>query len=257
MALTIFGPDGSKRLATASEQAREDARVAAEPMEHYLAQLRALQDYKATQKMLKGFRDKGLEPSRTRSGFAHRMRENPGAAVRFESWIARRDKDGVLIPPTLDWKDWDPIAHGEGTTYRFTPRTRLKDAELFDVWAERPGKGRRKQRRLIRRGFKQNCGEGECGRMVCAMCWAIAHADVTGEEAIRVKSTLGDNIKVVDPSGVNPKGLRKSRTKDLDEDQRARFALTSTIHHHKEGASQAVEFGSKDWTTDAHPHKPK
>lgn len=234
--LVVFDPNGEKHRASPVEQAQFDADVKARKHDELMQMLAALDDHKLDKKMYKGFRAKGLQQSKTRSVYAWRMRERRNTAEKFESFSARTDKYGNQIPPQADMRDWDYAPPGEGTLFRLMPRTRIADLEVFDVWVVRVAKGR-KRKRCLRKDFKRNCGEGKCGKSTCAMCWAIEKAQVRDDETIVVMRRDGPHPRVVDSSGVHPKGARSSKAQDLGEDQKGPFQLTSSLYSHKKGAS--------------------
>ncbi|SRR5258705_875809 len=238
--LVIYGPDNEPaRLATPQEKAQFDLDEKARIDQQLYRMACEIHEAKLDKKMYAGFRRKGIQQNKTRSSFAHRMRNKQSSAVKFESGSVRWDKNGNPIPPTMDIiKDWDYCPPGEGTLWRTVPRTMLVDSEVFDVWLVRRDASGHKRSRCVEKAFKRNCGSGECGKNSCAMCYAIANIDVKESETIQIKVREGPKPRVIDPSGVNPKGNRNSKAKDMGEDQRAMFQLTSTIHSHKPGASE-------------------
>lgn len=235
--LIVFGPDGQKHRASPVEQAAFDAEQAARQKHDLAEMLKALDDHKRDKVMYKELRAKGLQQPKTRGSFAYRMRHRSHSAVKFESYSERVDKYGTKIPPQADIKDWDYCPPGEGTLWRLKPVTRVKDFDVFDVgvvWFD----GKRKRKRWICANFKRNCAEGTCGKDSCAMCWAIEHMPVKENETIITRRRDGPNPRVVDSSGVHPKGARSAKAKDMGLDQRSIFHLTSSQLSHKEGASQ-------------------
>lgn len=235
--LIIYGPDGTSHRASDTEQAAFDGWSKKRESELLVRLALRIADAVATAKMHKAFRDKGLVQPHTRSTFAWRMRERPYSAVRFESFVARKDKYGNIIPPMLDWKDWDFAAPGEGTTWRLSPRLRISNIEVFDVWVVTQLPSGKKRRKLMRADFKSMCESAHCERESCALCWAGRTLMLKDNEIIKIERREG-KLNVVDPSGVNPHGKQNSKAQDMGEDQRAPYQLTSTIHAHKKGASE-------------------
>lgn len=236
--LVIFGPDNEPgRRATPAEQARFDADQKVMDSDTLLRICLRLHSARGDKQLHQALKAKGLQQSKTRSTLAWKMRNRRESAEKFESFSERTAKDGSVIPPSADFKDWDYAPVGEGTLWRTVPRLTYKDLELFDVWIVRVAANGRKRRRCVEKGFKRSCGEGTCERVSCAMCWAIESLDVKNNETIVVKRREGNNPKVIDPSGVHPKGARNASAQDMGEDQRAPFGLTSTQQDHKQGAS--------------------
>ena len=237
--LIIYGPDGEEpRRASPEEQAEFDAVQKARHEEQVEKAFRGMDERNAARELKRELKKKGLTPNKTRSVYAWRYRERRGTATRFESYIDRETKDGDKIPATLDMmKDWDYAPPGEGTLWREGPRLNHSDLEVFDVFAVRRDKKGKKRRRVIETNFKNNCGDVSCGKESCAICWAVNFADVKEDETIVAKRRDGPKPRVVDPSGVHPKGARTGKAQDMGLDQRAPFNLTSTLYSFKEGAS--------------------
>jgi hypothetical protein len=233
--LIIYTPDGGKHRASDEEQRKFNEWEKREE-EAYIQQFyEDCRNAKATKKMLKGFKDKGFIQTRTRGTYAWKSHEEKAASLfRFASWIALTDKDGNVIPPALDWKQWDfePIAPNEGTYWMLMPRLRWTGIEVYDVWVITKLKSGRKRRKLVKADFKSLCESRECERESCAYCWAGNNLTLREGEEIQIKRREG-NPKVNDPAGVSPHGRQNSKAQDLGEDQRQLFALTSTQRFYK------------------------
>lgn len=254
--LIIYRPDGTKHRASDAEQKKHDQWAEDEYYRDIYEKCLSVWDLKRERRMLKRFKEKGFIPAKTRSVYGWRAGTMKAASLfRWESWIHHTDKNGDDIPPLLDWKDWDPIAFGEGTMWRLFPRLRFSNTEVFDVWVIAKTKTGKIRRRLIKQGFKSLCdphhrkGErscpcgnckqgGACGRESCAYCWAGENLNLKDNETIRIERREVPMTKVDDPAGVNPHGHQSASAQDLGEDQRRMFSLTSTPWSYKKGNSK-------------------
>jgi len=94
---------------------------------------------------------------------------------------------------------------------------------------------------LLAKGFTKCCApSAHCKRKRCAKCWALEQKQIKGVEYVVREVFSGMAAKIVDPFGVHPKGKR-SPSKNMDLDQRAKFRLTSSQAHYKKGAADWSE----------------
>lgn len=90
---------------------------------------------------------------------------------------------------------------------------------------------------LVARGFTKCCSpDAHCKRKRCAKCWALEQKQIKGVEWVVREVVSGEKAKIVDPFGVDPKGKR-SGGKNMDQETRSRFKLTSSQAHYKAGAA--------------------
>lgn len=94
--------------------------------------------------------------------------------------------------------------------------------------------------KVIEQRFKVCCREGkECKRKGCAKCWVAWHLTIPKDVNVFIKEVpSNERSKIVDPAGVDPQGFRP-QGKDLDNETRDKYRLTSTQRRYKgEAGSQ-------------------
>ena len=157
-------------------------------------------------------------PNKTRSSFAH----------------ARRNRAvDRLIPADFSSKDVDYTPGNVPAQFDLKSNFSTKNILEYIV-IKREGK----RECLIARGFTKCCApDAYCKRKRCAKCWALEQKQVKGVEYVVREIVSGKAAKIVDPFGVDPKGKRGSG-KDMDQQTRAQFKLTSSQAHYKHGAAE-------------------
>lgn len=228
MSVTIFGPDGSKRVLTGQEA--EDWRKAHEPsMEEKLAitqqWLLQLEAQKNVKRFAKRMNKRGYIQPRTRSSYGWRMRERPSSALRFE-----------VLNPAIPNIDWDHAAPGEGTMWRYSPRTKVGHTEQITVWAAQQNNRESRRQLDTPRAFYAACDDAKCKKHTCARCWAVEHACVGANEVVVFQSAAIQHVKVRDPSGVTTSGNRPQGGLVPAEDERSTYGLVSTQGEYKKGS---------------------
>jgi hypothetical protein len=232
MAMTIFSNASgqwTKRLATKEEESAADKRVFQQQMARWQSALVAIREEKHTRAWLRRVRARGLTPTRTRSSYNWQTREQKASNP---SVLRRADLTNPLT--------WSFVSPGEPAPFNWDiiPRMVYVGMEKFDVYVVEH-RGERTREKLVAPGFSRDCNGEDCGKMVCAGCWAIAHAAVGPDDVIHIRRVPSPTYKVNDPSGVHPKGLIHSGRQDMGEDQKGLFALTSAQGQSKVGSGNS------------------
>lgn len=237
MGMTVFsnfGGEWTSRQATPEEEVAEAKRLLnkkLDAMEKLDADRAAAENLKEWRKRCK---TRGLKSVKTKSQYAWRSREQKAASPTV---VKRAD---VSKPET-----WSFVNPGEPAPFDFDiePRLRLSNPQRFEICVVTKGQGSRRRVEILAGNFKLCCeGEKQCYKNTCARCWCDAYVEIVlqDNQYILIRETItNEPTKVVDPSGVDPRGSVNSSRKALGEDEKGMFSLTS-----KGGMPDEVQYKS-------------
>lgn len=86
-------------------------------------------------------------------------------------------------------------------------------------------------------GYKKVCKDGECHRSTCALCHFLYQMKAPDKHTeIKIVFKEGEITRIIDPSGVHPKGARSGPSKGPDADQKALWTTSSSQQSPKKGS---------------------